>query len=243
MKKSYVATIVSLIAGQAFAATSTTWITPTGSSNSNANLPAGTTYTSNFGIAFTTGSDGPFNMDWLTLGLSTSTVTAGTASLKVALRNTNNTTAYSAVAGTTEYAMDTVTFSMPTTTATNFNLELDAAEFPNISGYVMAANTTYALIVYNPTQNIGLQRHTGYANGTTNDFYTVTEGFTVIDTFRSNSANYSNNSSSFPTLAFSFGEMSAIPEPGSLVSLSVLVSSAAFLRTRRKASAASISGC
>jgi hypothetical protein len=176
-------------------------------------------------------------MDWLTIGLNTSNVTTGSASFKVALRNTNNTTAYSAVAGTTEYAMDSVTFSMPTTTATNFNLELDAAEFPNISAFEMLANTTYALIVYNPTQNIGMGRRTGYANGTTNDFYTVSEGFTVIDTFRNNLANYSNNASSYPSLAFSFGEISAIPEPGSLVSLSVLVSSAAFLRTRRRATA------
>jgi hypothetical protein len=177
-------------------------------------------------------------MDWLTIRLSTSTVTAGTSSFKVALRNTDNTTAYSAVAGTTEYAIDTITFSMPITTSTNFNLELDALEFPNISGHAMAANTTYALIVYAPLNNIGMGRTTGYSNGTTNNFYTVTEGFTMLDTFRNN-ANYFNNASSYPSLAFSFGEeVSAIPEPGSLVSLSVMLSSAAFLRTRRKATAA-----
>ena len=237
MKTTFIATIASLIAGQALAVT--TWITPSDPRNSNANWPGGTAYTNNFGIAFKTGPTGTFKMDWLTLGLSTSTVTAGTASFKVALRNTNNTTAYSAVAGTTEYAIDTITFSMPTTTSTAFSLELDAAEFPNISAFEMLANTTYALIIYNPTQNIGMGRQTGYLNGTTNNFYTVTEGFTMLDTFRNNSPNYSNNANSFPSLAFSFGEeVSAIPEPGSLVSLSVMLSSAAFLRTRRKATAA-----
>ena len=236
MKTTFIATIASLIAGQALAVT--TWITPSDPSNSNANWPGGTAYTNNFGIAFKTGPTGTFSMDWLTIRLSTSTVTAGTSSFKVALRNTDNTTAYSAVAGTTEYAIDTITFSMPITTSTNFNLELDALEFPNISGHAMAANTTYALIVNAPLNNIGMGRTTGYSNGTTNNFYTVTEGFTMLDTFRNN-ANYFNNASSYPSLAFSFGEeVSAIPEPGSLVSLSVMLSSAAFLRTRRKATAA-----
>ncbi len=236
MKTTYIATIASLIAGQALAVT--TWIAPSASSNSNANWPSGISYTNNFGIAFKTGAAGTFSMDWLTIGLNTSNVTTGSASFKVALCNTNNTTAYSAVAGTTEYVIDTILFSMPTTTATAFDLKLDAAEFPNISAFEMQANTTYALIIYNPSQVIGMGRRTGYAVGTTNNFYTVTEGFTMLDTFRNNSPNYQNTGISFPSLAFSFGETSAIPEPGSLVSLSVLLSSSAFLRTRRKATAA-----
>ena len=231
MKTNHIAIIASLLAGQAFAAT--TWITPSDSANSNANFPAGTAYTSNFGIAFTTGPAGPFSMDWLTIGLSTSTVTTGTASFKVALRNTNNTTAYSAVAGTTEFAMDSVTFTMPTTTSTNFSLDLDPADFPNISAYAMQSNTTYALILYNPSVNIGLQRRTGYATSTTNNFYTGTQGFSVIDTFRNNSANYSNNANSFPSLAISFGETSAIPEPGQSVGLVSFLASALLLRHRR----------
>lgn len=233
MKTTFIATIASLIAGQALAVT--TWITPSDPSNSNTTWLAGTAYTNNFGIAFKTGPTGTFSMDWLTIGLNTSGVSAGAATFKVALHNTTNETAYSAVAESTAYATDTVAFSMPTTMSTNFNLELDALEFPNISGYVMTANTTYALIVYAPSLGIGIQRHTGYTNGTTNNFYTVTEGFTMLDTFRNNSPNYSIIGSNFPSLAFSFGETSAIPEPGSLVSVSVLLSSAAFLRTRRKA--------
>jgi hypothetical protein len=238
MKTTYIATIASLIAGQALAVT--TWIAPSDPSNSNANWQSlvSTAYSNNFGIAFKTGAAGPFSMDWLTIGLNTSSVSTGSASFKVALRNTTDTTAYSAVAGTTEYAMDLVSFTMPNTIITAFSLELDATELPNITAFAMQANTTYALIIYNPSQNIGMMRRTGYANRTTNDFYTVTNGFTMLDTFRNNTANYSNSASSFPSLAFSFGETSAIPEPGSLVSVSVLLSSAAFLRTRRKATAA-----
>lgn len=61
-------------------------------------------------------------------------------------------------------------------------------------------------------------RTTGYANGTTNNFYTTSEGFLALDTFRNNSPNYSNNASSFPTLSISFGATSSpIPQaPGPL---------------------------
>ena len=114
------------------------------------------------------------------------------------MRNTTNTTAYSAVAGTTAYATDTVTFSKPTATSTAFSLDLTSAQLTNISAYPLQANTAYALILYAPTVNIGMTRTTGFASGTTNDEYTVTNGFTMLTTFRNNSK-YSNNSSSFPS--------------------------------------------
>lgn len=188
------------------------WFEPSAAGNSNATWPAGGTYTQNFGVAFTTGSS-TYQMDWVKLGLNTSGVTAGTASLTVALHGTNNSTAYSAVANATAHATDTITFSMPTTTSTNFNLNLTSADLPNITGFTMSASTSYSLILYSPTVGIGMQRTTGYANGTTNNFYTVSNGFTALDTFRTNSANYSNNPGSFPTLAIAFGETVSVPEP------------------------------
>lgn len=222
-----------------------TYIKPTNAANSNANWPATSsgTYTQNFGIAFTTGSSGPFDIDWIHLGLNTSSVTANSASLTIALRNTTNTTAYSAVAGTTEYAKDTVTFSKPTTTATAFSLDLTSAQLTNISAFALQANTAYALILYAPSLNIGMQRTSGFANGTTNGEYTVTNGFTMLDTFRNNIANYSNNASSYPSLDISFGATVTAPVPeidpsGLASAMSLVMGSVALLEQRRRMRAA-----
>jgi hypothetical protein len=188
--------------------------------NSNANWPIGTTYTSNFGYAFKTGSSGPFSIDWVDLQLNTSNVTAGSGTIKVALHAASNSTAYTAVASASAHVTDTVNFTMPTTASTGFTLNLTSVQLPNLTAYDMQSNTAYALIVYAPSVNIGMRRKTGYANNTTNNFYTVTNGFTVLDTFRNNSANYSNNASSFPTLGISFGATtvaSAVPEPGGML--------------------------
>lgn len=221
------------LTGPAFAVT--TWVTPSGAANSNVNFPGGSTYSNNFGIVFKTGSAGPFSMDWLTLGLNSSSVAGGpTVSLKVALRNATSSTAYLGVAGTTEYALDTVSFTLPGTTATNFNLELDFADLLNVSAYELQADTAYALLFYAPSHSIGFQRRTGHANGTTNNYYTTTEGFAVLDTFRNNSANYQNNTTSFPSLAISFGGTSAVPEPGQSVALTAFLASSLLLRARRR---------
>jgi len=216
-----------------------TYITPTNVPNSNANWSAvNGAYNQNFGIAFTTGNSGPFDIDWIKLGLNTSGVASGSASLTIALRNTNNTTAYSAVASTTEYAKDTVTFSMPTTTSTAFELNLTSVQLPNISAYSMASNTTYALILYAPSVNIGMGRTSGFANGTTNNQYTVSSGFTMLDTFRNNTANYSNNANSFPTLAISFGATTtppgAVPEPTTLGIWALAISGGMLRRFRKR---------
>lgn len=189
------------------------WFEPTDTMNSNANWPAvNGTYNQNFGVAFTTGSS-TYQMDWVKLGLNTSGVTAGSATLTVALHATTNSTPYSAVATSTAYATDVVTFSMPTTSSTAFDLNLTSANLPNITGYTMSASTSYALILYAPSVNIGMMRRTGYANGTTNNFYTVSNGFTALDTFRNNSANYTNTTNSYPSLAIAFGETVSVPEP------------------------------
>ncbi|MEN9776775.1 MAG: hypothetical protein RJB04_530 [Verrucomicrobiota bacterium] len=213
------------------------WIAPTDAMNSNANWSAvNGTYTQNFGIAFTTGANAPGKIDWLTLGLNTSGVTSGSASLTVALRNTTNSTPYSAVAGTTEHAADVISFSMPTTTSTAFNLNLTASDLPNLTRYALQANTAYALVLYAPSANIGLMRKTGYLNGTTNGAYDVSNGFTMLDTFRNNSANYTNNTNSYPALSIAFGETvsSAVPETASTASALLLAAAGMMLCHRRK---------
>lgn len=231
MRTHLITAAASLLAGPAFAAT--TWIGPLGV-NSNANWPTvNGAFNQNFGIAFKTGSAGPFSMDWLNLKLNSSGVSGGpTATLKVALRNTTNDIAYSAVAGTTEYALDTVSFTLPATTSTAFDVEFDLLEIPNLAAFEMQPNTSYALILYSPSVNIGMMRQTGHANGTTNDKYTTSEGFAVLDTFRNNTANYTNNASSFPTLAISFGAASAVPEPGPCVYLAAFAGGSLLFRRR-----------
>lgn len=212
-----------------------TYVMPTEVSNSNANFPsasASATYNQNFGYAFQTGS-GTYDIDWINVGLNTSSVTTGSGSVKIALHGTNNSTAYSAVASSTAYATDTVNFTMPNTSATSFLLSLTAAQLPNISSFTMQANTSYALILYAPSVNIGMQRKTGLANGTTNGFYTVSSGFTMLDTFRNNSANYSNNASSFPTIDLAFGS-NAVPEPASGVMAIIFFGGAAVRQWRKK---------
>lgn len=194
-------------------ATNVAWFEHTGSLNSNATWPAvNGTYSQNFGVAFTTGSAGGFEISWIDLDLNTSGQTATTASLTVALHAATNSTAYSAVAGSTAYATDTVSISMPGTTSTQFAANLTAADLVNISQYAMSANTSYALVLYAPNLNIGMMRETGLANGTTNNSYTTSNGFTALDTFRNNAPNYTNTTNSYPALGIAFGT-TAVPEP------------------------------
>lgn len=206
---------------------------PSASSNSNATWTAGGTSAQHFGVAFKTGStSSSYSMDSLRIGLNTSGVTSGSGTLKVSLRNTTNTTAYSAVAGTTLHAEDTITFTSPTTSNTNFFIELGPLDLPNISAFDMSADTGYALVLWGPSANFGIQRTTGYANGTTNNFYTVNEGFVALDTFRNGTANWTNTASSYPTLSIAFGT-NVVPEPSTVALLGFSVAGLAF-RTRRR---------
>ncbi len=205
------------------AATNETWFGSSLPNNSNATISTSTSYTANFGVAFVAGSAGDNLIDWLQFGLSTSSQTAGAASFKVELRNTTDNVAYSAVAGTTSYALDTVSFSMPTTTNTYFTLFLDSTAIPNISSYSLVSGQSYALIVYNSSPSIGIARRTGLAQNTTNTYYTTSNGFQALDTFRNNTANYTNTSGSYPGLEIAFGSTtSAIPEPSSTAILAGL---------------------
>jgi len=201
-----------LIAAAVSAQTNVQYLGPAGTYNTTASMPTSTSYLTNFGIAFTTGSTGPFSIDWVNINMTTGSVTSGAATFKLALHDTTNTTAYSAAAGSTELAIDTVTLTMPTTTNTELLVSLMAADIPNITGYVMQSSTAYSLIVYNASGQIGIRRTSGIAEFTTNDNYTSDAGFTALNTFRNN-ALYNNSPGSYPTLSISFGEFGAIPEP------------------------------
>ena len=126
------------------------------------------------------------------------------------------------------------------------SLDLTSVQLANISAYSLQANTAYALILYAPTVNIGLQRTTGFASGTTNDEYTVTNGFTMLTTFRNNS-NSITNSNRFPSQDISFGATVTAPVPeidpsGLASAMSLVIGSVAMLeqRRRKRATAATV---
>ncbi len=183
--------------------------------NTSASIGTATAYNAasqgNLGVAFLTGGSGPFNMDWVTLDL-TSGATSTSGTFKLAIHDSTSTTPYVGVAGTTAYATDTVSFTTPATANTPFLLTLRAADIPNVSGYSMLANTAYTLFVYNASGSLALRRTTGLADGTTNAFYTVSNGFVALDTFRNNTANYSNIAGSYPGFHIAFGQ-TVVPEP------------------------------
>ena len=231
----HAALLPTLLVAASASAQSTTWFGAADQPNSNSTVPTTTAYNINLGVSFMTGSSGPFYMDSLLVRLNTSTVTSGSASFKVALRDvTQNGTPYLAVAGPTELAVDTVTFTMPTTTFTNFNSFFDATALANISNYAMQSNTAYALIFYNASAAVGIQRTTGYAQYTTNDYYYTSEGFVALNTFRNNTT-WANVPGSYPTLSIAFGGTSAVPEP-STYGLALGGLALAVVAVRRRAS-------
>ena len=176
-----------LFAGAAHAI-DVSWFAPTNAPNSNANWPAGTSFSNNFGVVFNAGTGSTtFDIDWIKLGLNTSTSTSGAGSISVALHGTTDSTAYSAVATSTQHALDVVTFTAPTSTSISFELMLRSPELPNISSFSMSPSTSYSLILYAPTGGSwGMGRTTGFANNTTNDFYTTSSGFVPLNTLRNN---------------------------------------------------------
>ena len=184
---------------------------PGQAANGSSSIGTVTAYTTNLGVAFLTGGSGPFNMDWVTLEL-TSGLTSNAGTFKLAIHDSTSTTPYVGVAGTTAYATDTVSYTTPATANTPFLLTLRAADIPNVSGYSMLANTAYTLFVYNTTAGLALRRTQGLADGTTNAFYTVSNGFVALDTFRNNTANYFNAPGSYPGFQIAFGQ-TVVPEP------------------------------
>jgi len=181
--------------------------------NGSASIQSGTDYTAtNLGVAFLTGGSGPFNMDWVTLELTSSTPSSS-GTFKLAIHDSTSTTPFVGVVGTTAYATDTVSYTTPATANTPFLLTLRAADIPNVSGFSMLSNTAYTLFVNSSVgAGIALRRTHGIANGSTNAFYTVSNGFVALDTFRNQTPNYSNTAGSYPGLHIAFGQ-TVVPEP------------------------------
>jgi hypothetical protein len=174
----------------------------------------------------------------VTLELEVDNKTTQTPSFKIAIHGTDNDTAYSAVASQTAYATDTVSFTPAATGPLTLNLT--SADLPNITGYQLLSNTAYALILYNGS-GVGLYRTTGYADQTTNDKYTVTNGFTMLETFRNNTPNYTNSAgppASYVTLHISFGQTAAatVSEPSSIAQLLPALVGGLALRRRNRMS-------
>lgn len=209
---------------------------PSGLTNGSSSISTGTLYTTNLGYAFKTGPSGNFDVDWIKLEL-TSGASLGSGSFKISIHGTDNDTAYLAVPNSTVYAADTVTYTTPATSNTPFELTLAAADIPNISAYSLLPNTAYSILVNSLSgSGLALRRVQGLANGTTNGMYDVTNGFTVLDTFRNNTPNYSNSSGPPPSYAvfgISFGTTAAVPEPSSLALFSMFVGGSLLRRHRR----------
>jgi hypothetical protein len=231
-------TLVTLVSGLLAStawATAITYVAPATTANGSSSILTTDAYTANLGYAFQTGSAGPYDIDWITLELTSGAVSAS-GTFKIAIHAATDSTT-SAVASATAHATDTVNFTTPNTGNTPFTLNLTAADLPNISNYQLLANTAYALIVYNAAgSGIALRRTQGLADGTTNASYTVTNGFTMLDTFRNNGANYANTVGSHPNFHISFGANAvAAPVPPTVALLSTLLIGGLIHRRRQGA--------
>jgi hypothetical protein len=159
-------------------------------------------------------------------------------SFKISIHGTDNEIPYSAVASSTAYASDTVTVTTPGTSNTPFDVTFTSAEIPNIANLSLLSNTSYSLFVNSVAGGgLALRRTQGLAVNTTNDEYTVTNGFVMLDTFRNNTPNYTNSPGSYATFAMSFGGTasapSAVPEPATLAISTLVVGGTLVRRYRR----------
>jgi hypothetical protein len=123
-----------------------TFVTPKNAPNGSSSIQAGITYTTNLGYAFKTGSSGPFDIDWVSMNL-TSASNGVAVSFKISIHGTDNEIPYSAVASSTAYASDTVTVTTPGTSNTPFDVTFTSAEIPNIANLSLLSNTSYSLFV------------------------------------------------------------------------------------------------
>jgi hypothetical protein len=228
-----------LLAGEA-KALSTVFIAPSDAANGSSSIPTPSTYTSNLGYAFISGPSGPFDIEGVKLNLTSGNISTS-ISLKISIHGTNNTTPYSAVASSTVHASDTVSFTTPGTANTAFDLNLTAADLPNISNHQLLPNTAYSLIVNGASTSVALRRTHGYLDQTTNSKYTVSNGFTMLDTFRNNTPNYSNSAGSYATFHMSLLGSSpgpttpAVPSPLPIFGALAGFRASRLLRKRMKA--------
>jgi hypothetical protein len=213
------------------------YVTPKNSPNGSSSIQSGGTITTNLGYAFKTGASGPFDIDWITMNLTSSAV-AASATFKISIHGTDNEIAYSALPNNTAYASDTVTVTTPAVANTPFDVTFTSADIPNITNFQLASNTAYSLFVNGQSGvAIALRRRQGLAVNTTNDEYTVTNGFVMLDTFRNNTPNFSNFPGSYVTFAMSFGGTAsaptAVPEPATVVISTLVVVGTLIRRYRR----------
>ena len=108
---------------------------------------------------------------------------------------------------------------------------------PNITGYDLAADTVYSLVLYNPSAAIALRRATTSGlNNTANGLYDMGEGFTMLNSFRNNTtiAIASGTNSVAYGIAFGSYESAAVPEPGTWAAAALLAGGAALACWRRR---------
>ena len=213
------------------------YVAPSGAANGSSSIQTGTTYNTNLGYAFKTGASGPFDIDFVTLAL-TSGASGASVSFKISIHGTDNETAYSAVAGSTLHASDTVTITTPVSANTPFDVTFTSAEIPNITNFQLQANTAYSIILNSSVGAIALRRTQGLADGTSNGFYTVSSGFTMLDTFRNNTPNYANTTGSYVAFQMSFGGAAGapVPEPTTMALWTLLVGGGLVRNYRNKKS-------
>jgi hypothetical protein len=243
------AVLIHAAASSTALASNVTWFAPSAAANGNASIGtssdplSGSLSAGNLGVAFTTGSAGPFTMSWLNLtlyGPSDALTAPGSFSFKIALHATSNSTVGSAVAASTAYATDTVTFSAGDLVPGYQTKTLTASQLTNVMGYAMAANTSYALIIYDyealtytgGTPGVGRQQGLYTSAAAAAAAYSVTNGFTALNTFRNNTT-WSIAAGNFPTLGISFGATaSAVPGSGAMAMLGMTLIPG--LRRRRR---------
>ena len=241
------AVLIHAAASSTALASNVTWFGTSVAANGNATIGTADNPLSgaggNLGVAFTTGSAGPFTMSWLDLtlfGQSNAGTATGSFSFKVALHAATDSTVGSAVAGSTAYATDTVTFNAGDLASGYQTKTLTASQLTNVMGYAMAASTSYALIIYDyqaltytgGTPGVGRQQGLYSSAADAAAAYSVSNGFTALNTFRNN-ATWENTPGSFPTLGISFGAtVSAVPGSGAMAMLGVTLIPG--LRRRRR---------
>ncbi len=244
------AVLIHAAASSTALASNVTWFGPSAAANGNASLGTSSdplaSSGGNLGVAFTTGSAGPFTMSWLDLtllGQSGASAATGSFSFKIALHATTNSTVGSAVAAGTALALDTVTFSAGDLVSGYQTKTFTASQLTNVMGYAMAANTSYALIIYDyealtytgGTPGVGRQQGLYTSAAAAAAAYSVTNGFTALNTFRNNSTwnIAAPPGTNFPTLGISFGAtVSAVPGSGAMAMLGVTLIPG--LRRRRR---------
>ncbi len=160
------------------------YISFAGSFNSSTTLQ-GPTYgsTGAKGIVFTTGTgQSSYDFDTIAFDFVGNGGTLGaTYSFTIDLRAVNG----SNLPTTTVYAGDVVSFTMPVSGSSNFQVSFGASDLANISSYSMAANTTYSLMFY-ASKDGASQASSAFAlRRSSVGAYTTQDGFSVVQSISS----------------------------------------------------------